>query len=165
MVIVMGVSGAGKTTVGLKLAAALGWRFLDADDVHPAANIAKMAAGVALTDEDRAPWLARLREQVRAALGVGEDLVLACSALKAPYRAQLTVDPSRQRWVYLHAPREVLAQRLALRQGHFMPSSLLDSQLEQLEVPEGVLSVDVSADPDTVLARVLAALGVGPRGA
>ena len=161
MVIVMGVSGAGKTTVGRRLARVLGWRFLDADEVHPAANIAKMAAGVPLTDEDRAPWLAALRERVREALEARRELVLACSALKASYREQLTVDAARQRWVYLHAPREVLAQRVASRQGHFMPATLLDSQLAQLEVPEeGVLSVDVSADPDTVLARVLTALGL-----
>ena len=115
---------------------------------------------LSLTDEDRAPWLARLHERVASALKDGEDLVLACSALKGPYRERLTVDASRQRWVYLHAPREVLAQRLSLRQGHFMPPTLLDSQLADLEVPEGALSVDVSADPDTVLARVLAALGL-----
>ena len=160
VVIVMGVSGAGKTTVGHRLAEALGWRFLDADDVHPAANIAKMTAGVALTDEDRAPWLARLRELIREALGRDESLVLACSALKSDYRERLTVDEAHQRWVYLHAPREVLAQRLSLRQGHYMPSSLLDSQLADLQVPEGALSVDVSADPDTVLGRVLAVLGL-----
>lgn len=163
VVIVMGVSGVGKTTVGRRLAEALGWRFLDADDVHPPENIAKMAAGVALTDEDRAPWLARLRDCVQRALESGEELVLACSALKRPYRELLTVDPRRVRWVYLHAPRELIAERLGQRRGHYMPSTLLDSQLATLEAPEDALPVDVSADPDTVVGTVLRGLGLqGP---
>ena len=160
MVIVMGVSGVGKTTVGERLAAALGWSFLDADAFHPPGNVAKMATGVPLTDEDRAPWLERLRELMGSALEKGEDLVLACSALKRSYRERLTVDAARQRWVYLHAPRELLAQRLARRRGHFMPPALLDSQLETLEAPADALWVDVSADPDTVVATVLRGLGL-----
>ncbi len=154
----MGVSGAGKTTVGQRLAAALGWRFRDADDLHSRENVAKMAAGIPLTDEDRAPWLAALRDVVRRALESGEDLVLACSALKRSYRELLTVDTARQRWVYLWAPREVLAERLARRRGHYMPTTLLDSQLATLEVPEGALAVDVSPDPDTVVATLLRGL-------
>jgi gluconokinase len=160
VVIVMGVSGAGKTTVGQRLAAALGWRFRDADDLHSRENIAKMAAGIALTDEDRAPWLAALREVIRNALASGEDVVLACSALKRSYRERLTVDGARERWVYLWAPREVLAERLARRRGHYMPLTLLDSQLATLEVPEGALGVDVSPDPDTVVATILRGLGL-----
>ena len=160
VVIIMGVSGAGKTTVGSRLAVRLGWRFLDADDVHPEANVAKMRAGRALDDEDRAPWLLRLRERVEAALTAGEGLVLACSALRAPYREVLTVDPGRQRWVYLHASRELLAQRLAARQGHYMPPALLDSQLAALELPEAALAVDVAAEPDTVVETIVGSLGL-----
>jgi gluconokinase len=160
VVIVMGVSGSGKTTVGQRLAAALGCRFRDADEFHPPENIAKMAAGIPLTDEDRWPWLERLRELLRSTLEAGEDLVLACSALRRVYRERLSVDAARQRWVYLWAPRELIAQRLAARRGHYMPPSLLDSQLGTLEVPEDALPVDVSADVDTVVATVLRELGL-----
>ncbi|WNG33121.1 gluconokinase [Archangium minus] len=161
VVIVMGVSGVGKTTVGSRLAAALGWRFLDADDFHPVGNVTKMAAGIPLTDEDRAPWLERLREVVRSALEAGEDVVLACSALKGVYRERLTVDAARQRWVYLHAPRELIAERLKRRSGHYMSPTLLESQLSALEVPRGALAVDVStAEPDTVVATLLRELAL-----
>jgi gluconokinase len=160
VVIVMGVSGAGKTTVGQRLAAALGCGFRDADEFHSRENIAKMAAGIPLTDEDRAPWLEALRDIVRSALESGEDLVLACSALKRSYRELLTVDAGRQRWVYLWAPREVLAERLARRRGHYMPTTLLDSQLATLEPPEGAMAVDVSPEPDVVVATILQGLGL-----
>jgi gluconokinase len=161
VVIVMGVSGSGKTTVGQRLAAALGWRFRDADDFHPPGNIAKMTAGIPLTDEDRGPWLAVLRELLQNTLEAGEELVLACSALKRSYRERLTVDAARQRWVYLHAPRELIAERLKARRGHYMPLALLDSQLMTLEVPEDALRVDASADPDTLVATLLRELGPG----
>ncbi|HYO53367.1 gluconokinase [Archangium sp.] len=160
VVIVMGVSGSGKTAVGQRLAAALGWRFLDADDFHSPGNIAKMTAGIALTDEDRAPWLAVLRELLQKALESGEDLVLACSALKRSYRERLSVDAARQRWVYLHAPRELIAERLKARRGHYMPSALLDSQLATLEIPEEALRVDASADLDTLVTTLLQGLGL-----
>jgi len=161
VVIVMGVSGSGKTTVGQRLAAALGWRFRDADDFHPPANIAKMTAGIPLTDEDRGPWLAVLRELLENTLAAGEDLVLACSALKHTYRERLTVDAVRQRWVYLQASRELIAERLKARRGHYMPAAMLDSQLAALEVPEDALRVDASADPDTMVALLLKELRPG----
>jgi gluconokinase len=160
VVIVMGVSGSGKTTVGRALAAALGWRFVDADDLHPVANVAKMAGGVPLTDEDRWPWLERLHEALKAALAAGEDLVVACSALKKAYRRYLEVDMARTRWVYLHAPREVLAERLRTRPRHFMPPSLLGSQLDTLEPPEGALPVDVTPPVDVVVSHIRHGLGV-----
>jgi gluconokinase len=160
VVLVMGVAGSGKTTVGQRLAAELGWHFVDADDLHPRANVEKMAAGVALTDEDRGPWLERLRGEVERALEAGEPLVLACSALKRAYRERLVVDPTRVRLVYLSGSRELLASRLAGRRGHFMPPSLLDSQLEALEPPAGAVRVDVSAEPAEVVAAVRAGLGV-----
>lgn len=160
VVIVMGVSGAGKTTVGHALAAALGWRFLDADDLHPEPNRVKLASGVPLTDEDRWPWLWLLAGVIGEALRQEDGLVMACSALKEAYRKVLEVDPARVRVVYLDAPREVLARRLAERQGHFMPPSLLDSQLATLEVPAGALRVDVTPPVDAVVRRVREGLGI-----
>jgi gluconokinase len=160
VIILMGVSGVGKTAVGKRLAEALGWRFLEGDDFHPPANVAKMAAGIPLTDEDRAPWLERLRELIAEVLARGEDVVLACSALKRSYRQLLMVDPTQVRWVYLWAPREVIASRLARRTGHFMPLTLLGSQLETLEVPEDVPRVDVTPGLDEVVATIRARLGV-----
>jgi gluconokinase len=160
VVIVMGVSGVGKTTIGVALAAALGWRFLDADDFHPPDNIEKMRAGVPLTDADRAPWLYSLRELITGALARGEDLVLACSALRAAYRERLTVDPARQHWVYLHLSPELLQQRLFQRKGHYMPVSLLASQLATLEQPAGALTVDATPPPEAVVASIRAGLAL-----
>ncbi|MDY7225933.1 gluconokinase [Hyalangium rubrum] len=160
VIILMGVAGAGKTTLGKRLAEALGWRFLEGDDFHPPENVAKMASGVPLTDVDRAPWLERLRGLIAEAVTRGEDLVVACSGLRRSYRLLLTVDPSRVRWVYLSAPREEIARRLKLRQGHFMPPSLLDSQFETLEAPEDALEVDVAREPEEVVAAIRAGLKV-----
>ncbi|HEX8706258.1 MAG TPA: gluconokinase [Myxococcaceae bacterium] len=160
VIIVMGVSGVGKTTLGKALAGALGWRFLEGDDLHPAANVAKMAAGVPLTDEDRAPWLERLRWLITQALEQGEDVVVACSALRQSYRQRLAVDPSRVRWVYLTAPAEEIAARLSARKGHFMPVSLLESQLRTLEPPDDALVVDVTPGPTVVLALIRSGLGL-----
>jgi gluconokinase len=161
VIIVMGVSGVGKTAVGKALAGALGWRFVEGDELHPAGNVAKMAAGVPLTDEDRAPWLERLRQLISEALERGEDVVMTCSALRRSYRERLTVDPARIRWVYLKAPREVLSRRIMERTGHFMPPSLLDSQLATLEAPEDALEVDVGTGtlPESVI-RIRAGLGL-----
>ncbi len=160
VVIVMGVSGVGKTTIGVALAAALGWRFLDADDYHPATNIEKMRAGVPLTDADRTPWLAGLREVITDFLVRGEDLVLACSALRATYRERLTVDPAHQRWVYLQLSPELLQQRLFQRKGHYMPLSLLGSQLATLELPADALTVDATPTPEEIVASIRARLAL-----
>jgi gluconokinase len=160
VIILMGVSGSGKTTIGKRLAEALGWRFLEGDDFHPPANVAKMAAGTPLTDEDRLPWLQQLRGLITDALARQENAVLACSALKQSYQRMLTVEASRERWVYLWAPREVIASRLAKRAGHFMPLSLLDSQFEALEAPVDALTVDVTPEPDVVVATIRARLGL-----
>jgi gluconokinase len=160
VIILMGVSGVGKTAVGQRLAAALGWSFRDADDFHSAESIAKMAAGVSLTDEDRWPWLARLRELLRGALESGEHVVLACSALRRAYRERLTVEPARERWVYLWAPREVIARRLAERRGHYMPATLLDSQLATMEAADDALKVEVSGELDSIVAHIVQELGL-----
>src|SRR5579884_1235439 len=130
IVVVMGVSGAGKTTVGRALAAALGWPFVDADDLHPAANVEKMRRGQPLDDADRAPWLAAVASTIRSM----RDGVVACSALKRAYRDLLRVRDD-VRFVYLAVDEKVLAARLAARQGHYMPPSLLPSQLATLEPP------------------------------
>jgi gluconokinase len=119
-----------------------------------------MAAGAPLTDEDRAPWLERLRGLIAQALERGEDVVLACSALRRSYRRRLTVDPVRIRWVYLAAPAELLASRLVERTGHFMPPGLLDSQLATLESPEDALVVDVTPEPAEVATQIRAELGL-----
>jgi carbohydrate kinase (thermoresistant glucokinase family) len=161
MVIVMGVSGCGKTTVGRLLARELGYEFLDADDFHPEANIAKMAKGVALTDDDRWPWLdaivAAMRE--RAARGCGA--VIACSALKEAYRERLrrgggAVDEVRI--VYLKGDAATIASRLASRSGHYMPGSLLASQFGTLEEPEDAVVVDIRQTTEEQVRQIAAAL-------
>jgi carbohydrate kinase (thermoresistant glucokinase family) len=146
--ILLGVSGSGKTTIGQALSDLTGWPFLDGDDYHPEANIAKMSRGEPLTDADRAPWLEILRTEIAARLARGEDAILACSALKKAYRQQLQVDPAQVRFVYLQVSPELLQNRLEQRKGHFMQSSMLSSQLETLEEPDSTeaLTVEVKAD-------------------
>src|SRR4051812_9707310 len=128
VIILMGVAGSGKTTVGEKLASALGWGFRDADDFHPPANVAKMSAGAPLTDEDRAPWLAAIRAHIDACLARGENAVVTCSALKERYRQVLLADPSRVKLVYLTGSPSLLAERIGGRHGHFMKPEMLQSQ-------------------------------------
>ena len=143
IVVVMGVSGAGKTTIGRLLAARLGVRYIEGDDYHPSSNVAKMAGGVALDDEDRWPWLARLNQVLREE----KSAVLACSALKESYRERLLSEIPHARIVHLHGDKALIASRLAGRRHRYMPASLLDSQLAALEPPEAAIVLDVSADP------------------
>ncbi len=157
VVVVMGVTGAGKTTIGRLLAARLGAAFLDADDFHPPENVAKMRAGTALTDADRAPWLERLNAELRARESAG-GVVLACSALKASYRDVLARDVGSVTFVHLTGARALLAERLAARRGHYMNPTLLDSQLATLQAPEGAIEVDVAATPEAIVDAVLARL-------
>ena len=142
-IVLMGVSGSGKTTIGIELAQELGDKYADADDYHSAANTAKMASGTPLTDEDRAPWLATLNDLLREWAIKGIHGVLACSALKASYRETLSrgIEPAKIAFCYLEVPRELLRQRLALRQHSFMNSNLLDSQLATLEEPKDAIRV------------------------
>ncbi len=152
----MGVSGAGKTTVGLAAAEIAGVTFLDADALHPAANVAKMAAGTPLDDDDRAPWL----DAVAAALVASAPCIMACSALRAAYRDRLRRDAPHARFALLDLDRPALEARLSARAGHFMPAALLDSQLATLEPPtpgEAVLVLD-AARPVDELATAVAAL-------
>ncbi|MGA7953704.1 MAG: gluconokinase [Gloeobacterales cyanobacterium] len=148
IIILIGVSGSGKTTVGQALSTLTGWSFLDADDYHPEANISKMSRGEPLTDADRAPWLEILRTEIAARLACGEDAILACSALKKAYRQQLQVDPAQVHCVYLKVSPELLQNRLEQRPDHFMKPSMLSSQLETLEEPDSTeaLTVEVLAD-------------------
>jgi len=160
VVLLMGVSGTGKTTVGHLLAAELGWDFADGDDYHPAANVEKMRSGIPLTDADREPWLKALREQIAAWIDAGKNAVLACSALKRAYRDRLRISPEL-RLVYLRGTPELLRQRLHTRRGHFMTERMLDSQLETLEEPcesEGAVVVDVDRSPAQIVKEIRAKL-------
>ena len=149
VVVLMGVSGSGKTTIGKILAEKLGWTFLEGDDFHPPANVEKMRGGTPLNDADRKPWLAALRERVDAACERGENVVLACSALKHAYRDYLEKhEPECVQYVYLHGSEELIRKRLAERKGHFMNPGLLHSQFEALEPPADALRIDVSGTPD-----------------
>ena len=151
-VVVMGVSGTGKSTVGLALADVLGIPFVEGDDLHPRANVEKMAAGIPLTDADRAPWL----DMVAARLA-GPPAVVACSALRRVYRDRLRAASPDLALVYLHGARELLAERMTERPGHFMPTPLLDSQLATLEPPtsdENAIEMDVVLPPAEIVARV-----------
>jgi gluconokinase len=166
IVIVMGVCGCGKSTVGQALANQLGWPFFDADDFHPPANVAKMAKGIALTDEDREPWLDGVAVEMRAVARKGQHAVLACSALKESYRQRIArglQDPegeggSELRIVYLKGDAKTIEPRLALRSGHFMPASLLQSQFAALEEPEHAMVIDIRQTTEAQAAQIAAAL-------
>lgn len=155
----MGVSGSGKTTVGRLVAQRLGAAFLDADDFHPAANVAKMRAGTPLTDEDRAGWLDRLRAEIERARAGKRTLVLACSALRESYRERLRGADTDVVFAHLEGDRELIAARLAARSGHYMPASLLESQFAALEPPTDAINVPLELQPEaaaTVLLEQLA---------
>ncbi|MGH8639030.1 MAG: gluconokinase [Burkholderiales bacterium] len=172
IIVVIGAAATGKSTLGKALAGALGWPFLEGDDFHPESNHALMAAGIALGDKERAPWLAALAHSIGEHARMGSSAVYACSALKRRYRAALLAEgtapqavrfvysPQAVRFVFLHAPRAVLEERLARRQGHFFPASLLDSQLNDLEPPgedepAPTLTVDATHPVDALVAQTL----------
>ena len=160
-VVVMGVTGVGKSTVGTRLAEAIGGRFVDADDYHPPANVEKMRAGIPLDDNDRAPWLAALNALLRDADGRGETTVLACSALKDMYRRMLAEGVGGFSVVHLHGTRAMIAERLGARSGHYMNPALLDSQLSTLEWPGEAIALDIAESPEALALaaqRALAAL-------
>ena len=159
--IVMGVAGAGKSLIGEALARALDVDFVEGDTFHSAENVARMAAGVPLTDELRAGWLQRLADRLAAAHRDGSGIVITCSALKRAYRDLLRAGAPDVRFVFLTGGRDLLAQRLAARRGHFMPPSLLDSQLATLEEPapdEAPLTFDIAESPRDIVAALLARL-------
>lgn len=159
IVLVMGVSGAGKTTVGQLLAEQLHWTFADADSYHSKENVAKMAAGIPLTDEDRAPWLATLRRLIESWLAAGQNAVLACSALRKIYREQLFVSPN-VKLVYLRGNLPLIHERLLHRSGHYMDPALLQSQFDTLEEPAGAIIVDVTSSPSEIVQQIRGTLGI-----
>lgn len=159
-VLIMGVSGCGKTTIGRVLADRLGWQFQEGDALHPAANVAKMAGGTPLSDEDRAPWLQAIVAVMRAWQKSGISGVVTCSALKQAYRDVLLSDLSGARLVYLEGDQRIIAERLVARKGHFMPPALLASQFAVLEPPgpdEKPLIVPITQSRDAIIAKLVAA--------
>jgi gluconokinase len=168
ILIVAGVSGSGKTTVGAMLAARLGWRFADADEFHPAANIEKMRAGVPLTDDERWPWLQAIGAWMDGRVARDESAVVTCSALKRSYRDMLLRGRPQARMVFLATDREVLARRLAARHGHFFPQQLLGTQLADLELPqpdEHVVTIVPADDPADTVTSIIAVLFGAEQGA
>lgn len=164
VVVVMGVSGSGKSSVGRALAEALGWPFYDGDDFHPPQNVAKMAAGTPLTDADRWPWLDALAAKVAAVQAAGGSAVLACSALRAVYRDRIAAGarhPADIRFVHLKGDRATIAARLASRRHLYMPATLLDSQFATLEEPSDALAVDIRKTIPEQVAQIRAALSSG----
>jgi gluconokinase len=156
IVIVFGVSGAGKTTIGKLLAKRLGWRFLEADDFHPRGNIEKMRDGLPLTDEDRWPWLKLLREQIERSLAADENAVLACSALKRRYRERLRVSDN-VKFVLLRGDYVLVEKQLHSRRGHFMNSDLLQSQFADLEEPESdedAVTIELGRTPEELVEEI-----------
>jgi gluconokinase len=160
IVVLIGVSGSGKTTTGQLLAGQLGWPFVEGDDFHPPANVAKMRRGEPLGDADRLPWLRALRARIDDLAEAGRSAVVTCSALKQAYRDVLATGRPEVRFVWLTAPPGLIDDRLGHRRGHFMPRALLESQLETLEVPIGVAVVDVALPPADVVRAVRDRLGV-----
>ena len=164
IVIVAGVSGSGKTTVGAMLAGRLGWRFADADDFHPAANVEKMRAGIPLTDADRRPWLQAIAAWMDERIARHEPAVVGCSALKRAYRDALLGGRPDAQMIFLAADREVIATRLAARRGHFFPGQLLGTQFDALEPPEPderVISVIPAGEPADTVALIIGVLWPG----
>lgn len=161
IIVLMGVSGSGKTTVGKALSRQLGWTFVDADDFHPVANVEKMHRGEPLTDEDRRPWLTAIHQRLLEAAQRGENVVLACSALKHAYRDYLQhEEPEHISFVYLHGSEELIRQRLAARTGHFMNPTLLHSQFEALEAPDDAIEVDIAPPPEEIAINIRHRLGL-----
>jgi gluconokinase len=163
--VVMGVSGSGKSTIADRLAERLAWTYEDADRFHPASNVAKMSAGHALTDEDRWPWLVAIAEEIDRVCAAGEHAVIACSALKRAYRDILVHGRNDVRIIYLKGTEDLIASRLAQRKGHFMPPGLLTSQFKTLEPPgesENPVTVSIDASIETIVDDIVRQLGLGP---
>lgn len=160
VIIIMGVEGTGKTTIGELLARKLGWKFYDADDYHPRRNIEKMASGLPLTDEDRWPWLEEVRKLIDTSLNLNESSIIACSALKHSYRLYLRRENEKITFVYLKGDKNTITRRLRSRKGHFAGTQLLESQLQTLEEPEGVIACDISKQPEIIADYIIEKLGL-----
>lgn len=163
-IVLMGVAGSGKTTVGRLLADQLGWPFRDADEFHPPENVAKMSAGHPLDDRDRAPWLAAIRAYLTAELAAGRSVVVTCSALRQRYRDAIVADPARTRLVHLQGDFRLILDRMTRRTDHFMKPAMLESQFAALEPPAGVLAVDIDRPPAVIVAEIRSRLGLGEPG-
>jgi gluconokinase len=165
IVVVMGVSGSGKTTVAKLLAERSGWQFQEGDTLHPPANVEKMSAGIPLTDADRLPWLRKIAETIDGWRAHGQSGVVTCSALKRSYRDIIVGDRRDVRLVYLRGSPELIRQRMAARHGHFMPTALLDSQFSTLEEPspdENPIVVDIGGRPEEIVGEISERLRVAP---
>jgi len=158
IIVVMGVTGSGKTTIGNLLAARLAWHFADADDFHSAANKEKMHKGIPLTDADRLPWLAAIHDQIAKGLALKQNAVLACTALKRSYRQQIWSGPE-VRFVYLKGSYEFIAERLRARKGHFADEHILAGQFADLEEPSDAVTVDIGASPEEIVDEICRRLG------
>lgn len=155
IVIVMGVSGSGKTTVGKLLAESLDWDFQDADDFHPAGNIEKMSRGIPLDDADRMPWLWQMQSAIADWLQAKKNVVLACSALKASYRSLLFGDRTGMKLIYLKGDFELISRRLQQRKNHYMKAGLLSSQFAALEEPHNVIVIDAAQPPEAIVQQII----------
>jgi gluconokinase len=155
VIIIMGVEGTGKTTIGNMLAEKLGWKFYDADDYHPKRNIEKMRSGVPLNDDDRWPWLKEVRKLINSSLNLNETSIIACSALKRSYREYLKQQNEKIIFIYLKGDKNTILRRLASRKGHFAGTQLLESQLNTLEEPGGVLTCDISKQPEVITSYII----------
>lgn len=159
IVIVMGVTGSGKTTIGSLLAEQLGWQFADADDFHPPANVEKMRRGIPLNDEDRKPWLERLHDAITDWIAEGKNVVLACSALKRSYRRELAAGPE-VRFVYLKGSADLITDRLRSRHGHFADEQILARQFADLEEPDAAVTVSIATGPQQIATEIRQKLGM-----
>jgi gluconokinase len=163
--VVMGVSGSGKSTIADRLAERTGWKYEDGDNFHPPSNVAKMSAGHPLTDEDRWPWLQAIAAEIDRACGAGEHVVIACSALKRAYRDVLVHGRNDVRIIYLDGTEALIGERLAQRKHHFMPADLLDSQFKTLEPPaasENAVTVSIDAPVETIVDEIIRRLELAP---
>jgi gluconokinase len=158
VLIVMGVSGCGKTTIGRAVAAVLGWSFIEGDDLHPEANVKKMAHGIPLDDADREPWLQAIRDTIDSFVRRRESVVISCSALKQGYRDFLAAGRGEVVFVYLKGSFELMRERLLRRKGHYMPVDLLVSQFDALEEPADAIVVDVNQEPETIVRHIVRSL-------
>jgi gluconokinase len=162
-VVLMGVAGSGKTAVGMQVARKLDWIFLDADNFHPPANIEKMKHGIPLNDQDRAPWLQRLRDEIQHQMAEGHSAILACSALKESYRNVLRDEVSPPKFVYLDVDPETIRDRLQHRTAHFFPKELMESQFAALEKPKDAIIIDARKSLDVVVDQVIHTLTASPK--
>ena len=162
VIIIMGVSGSGKSTIGAMLAQSLGWQFFDGDTFHPPANIEKMKHGIPLNDQDRAPWLQRLHDELQQQMAEGHSVILACSALKESYRNVLRDEVSPPKFVYLDVDPETIRDRLGHRTAHFFPKELMESQFAALEKPKDAIIIDARKPLDVVVDQVIHTLTASP---